>query len=196
MFFTLRRLRHTTSFFAEIPRVDWGCTTHLPFSLKIHELALFLAEVAPPTFLFHWKSMSRHLYLWHCATQLLYLLQTTWLGDNGIASKGIPHGSTWAKTWAKTQTTVAMKREQSECQLHSSGTLLPFPNATSVWPMTLSWYDKVFILQSCVEYKVLNNFHSIQLGIGVSFSISITCSHSRTNNLTVLCSVSLHVLIG
>ena len=73
---------------------------------------------------------------------------------------------------------------------------------TSVWPVMLSRYDKVLILKSWVEYNVLKNFHSIQLSIGVSFSISITCFHSTTNNLTLLCSVSvvqsqdpLHVLI-
>ena len=36
MFFALRRLCHMTSFFAEIPWVDWGHTTHLPF-LPSHE---------------------------------------------------------------------------------------------------------------------------------------------------------------
>ena len=68
--------------------------------------------------------------------------------------------------------------------------------------MTLSWYDKVLILKSWVEYNVLKILHSIHLSIGVSLAISITCFHSTTNNLTLLCSVSvvqsqdpLHVLI-
>ena len=41
MFFVLRRSCHMTSFFAEILRVNWCCTTHLPFLPKIHKLALF-----------------------------------------------------------------------------------------------------------------------------------------------------------
>ena len=68
--------------------------------------------------------------------------------------------------------------------------------------MTLSWYDKVFILQSWVECNVLKILHSIQLSIEVSLAISITCFHSIMNNLTLLCSVlvvqsqnPLHVLI-
>ena len=97
----------------------WGCATHLPFSPKIRKSALFLSEVAPHDFLF-------------CSP-------TAWLGDNGVASKGIPcgfsspkgipHGSTRAKMRAKTCTTTAVKHEQSKPRLHSSGTLLPFPNA-------------------------------------------------------------------
>ena len=66
---------------------------------------------------------------------------------------------------------------------------------TSVWPMTLSRKNKVHILKSWVEYNALKNFHSIQLSIGVSFSFCITCFHSTTNNLTLFCSVWLHVLI-
>ena len=34
---------------------------------------------------------------------------------------------------------------------------------TSVWPMTLSWYDKVLILNRWVKYNFLKIFHSIQL---------------------------------
>ena len=102
MFFALRRSRHTTSFFAENPRVG-----------------TFYSEVTPHDFLFR--------------------SQTAWLGAKGVASKGIPcgfsspkgipHGSTQAKMRAKTCPTVAVKCEQSEPRLHSSGTLLPFPNA-------------------------------------------------------------------
>ena len=45
MFFALRRLHHTTSFFAKIPRVKNG------------------REVTPHGFLFRWKSVSRHFSL-------------------------------------------------------------------------------------------------------------------------------------
>ena len=98
-------------------------------------------EVAPHDFLFRRKSASRHFLLWGHATRLPFCSQTVWLGAKGVASKGIPcgfsspkgipHGSTRAKTWAKTCPTTAAKCEQSEPRLHSSGTLLPFPNA--IW---------------------------------------------------------------
>ena len=95
----------------------WGCTTHLPFSLKIHESALFLAEVAPHNFLFH--------------------SQTVWLGAKGIASKsipcaflspkGIPHGSMQAKMWAKMWETMWAKHKHTHPPTTQLQHLSPLP---------------------------------------------------------------------
>ena len=58
----------------EFVAVCCGCATWFPFSPKIHESALLLAEVTPHCFLLHWKSASQHLCGWGHATHLLFLL--------------------------------------------------------------------------------------------------------------------------
>ena len=142
MFFALRTSRHTTSFFAEIPRVKngrevaphrflfrrksasrhlscWGRATHLPFSLKIRESAPFCSEVAPHDSLFR--------------------SPPAWLGDSGIPSKGIPCAFSLQNA-STTRETCEHKREQNAStpgpRRHSSGTTLPFPSVIELCTRT------------------------------------------------------------
>ena len=136
MFFMLRRLHHTTSFFAEIPRVKngrevmphhflfrwksvsrhlscWGRTTHLPFLPKIHESAPFPSEVAPHDFLF-------------CSPP-------TWLEDNGIPSKGIPCAFSSSKG-----NSCEQKRKPTCELLRPWNTSTPNPDCTALAPFSPS----------------------------------------------------------
>ena len=153
MFFTLRRSRHTTSFFAKIPQVKngsevtphrflfcqksasekWqrGCATRLPFLLKFRESApVLLRSCHPPSF-FAENPRVGTFSSEVAPHDFPFCSPPMWLGDSGIASKGIPctfslqNAST---TWE----TCKHKRKQNAStpgpRRHSSGTSLPFPN--------------------------------------------------------------------
>ena len=132
MFFALRRSCHTTSFFAEILRVKNG------------------REVAPYRFLFHRKSVSRHLLFWGRATHLpfspkicelaplcsvvtphdfLFRSPPTWLGASSIASKGIPCAFSSSKG-----NSCEQKREPTCELLRPRNASTPNPSCTAPAP--------------------------------------------------------------